>query len=90
MHCDEFIQSFSDFLDAEYEKHPLQEYNQHLESCADCRGYDRVMRCGLRLVKELDGPEPMISCRACRGAFSPIAIALTRLASMSKWRASPG
>ena len=58
MDCDEFIQSFSDFLDAEFEKYPLQEYCQHLESCAACGEYDRVVRRGLRLVRELDAPEP--------------------------------
>jgi len=59
MDCDEFIQTFSDFLDAEFEKHPLQEYSQHLENCAACGEYDRVMRRGLRLVRELDAPEPV-------------------------------
>lgn len=59
MECDEFLQSFSDFLDAEFEKHPREEYTQHLESCAECGEYDRVMRRGLRLVRELDAPEPV-------------------------------
>jgi hypothetical protein len=59
MDCDEFIQCFSDFLDGEFEKHPLGEYIQHLQSCAECREYDRVMRRGLRVVRELDAPEPV-------------------------------
>lgn len=59
MDCDEFIQSFSDFLDAEFEKHPREEYNQHLDSCPDCGEYDLVMRRGLRLVRELDAPDPV-------------------------------
>ncbi len=59
MDCEEFLQSFSDFLDAEFEKHPLEEYNEHLESCTECGEYDRVVRRGLRLVRDLDIPEPV-------------------------------
>lgn len=59
MECDEFLQSFSDYLDAEFEKHPPEAYNEHLESCARCGEYDRVVRRGLRLVRELDAPEPV-------------------------------
>lgn len=59
MDCDEFIQSFSDFLDAEFEKHPLEEYNRHLDTCPECAAYDGVMRRGLRLVREMDAPEPV-------------------------------
>ncbi len=59
MECEEFLQSFSDYLDAEFEKHSHQEYSQHIESCAECGEYDRVMRRGLRLVRELDAPEPV-------------------------------
>lgn len=59
MECEEFLQDFSDFFDAEFEKHPPQEYKEHLETCAWCGEYDRVMRGGLRLVRELDAPEPV-------------------------------
>ena len=59
MECEEFLQSFSDYLDAEFEKHPRDEYTQHIEVCAECGEYDRVMRRGLRLVRELDMPEPV-------------------------------
>jgi hypothetical protein len=59
MECDEFLQSFSDFLDAEFEKHSPEEYNGHLEKCARCGEYDRVVRRGLRLVREMDVPEPV-------------------------------
>lgn len=59
MECDEFLQSFSDYLDAEFEKHPPEAYNEHLESCDTCGEYDRVVRRGLRLVQELDAPEPV-------------------------------
>lgn len=59
MECEEFLQNFSDFLDAEFEKHSPEEYKEHLESCAECGEYDRVVRRGLRLVRELDVPEPV-------------------------------
>jgi len=59
MECDDFLQSFSDYLDAEFEKHPPEEYNEHLECCARCGEYDRVVRRGLRLVREMDSPEPV-------------------------------
>lgn len=59
MECDEFLQNFSDFFDAEFEEHPSEEYKEHLENCGKCGEYDRVMRRGLRLVRELDAPEPV-------------------------------
>ncbi|MGD8868991.1 MAG: hypothetical protein PVI01_15285 [Gemmatimonadales bacterium] len=59
MECEEFLQNFSDFFDSEFEKHPPDEYKKHLECCARCGEYDRVVRGGLRLVRELDAPEPV-------------------------------
>lgn len=57
MDCESFLQSFSDFLDGELEEHCLTEYREHLEGCAHCCQYDRAVRSGLRLVRDLDPPE---------------------------------
>lgn len=57
MECEEFLEGYSDFLDGLFEEHRVSYYRTHLLTCPDCCEYDRVMRRGLRLVKELDRPE---------------------------------
>ncbi|NIN71863.1 MAG: hypothetical protein GTO46_08020 [Gemmatimonadetes bacterium] len=57
MECEEFLTDYSDFLDRQFEEHPIVSYCDHLLSCSDCAAYDRVMRRGLKLVRGLEQPE---------------------------------
>ncbi len=57
MDCEEFLTDYSDFLDRQFEEHSVASYCDHLLRCPDCAEYDRVMRRGLELVRELEPPE---------------------------------
>jgi hypothetical protein len=57
MECEEFLADYSDFLDRQFEEHSIVSYCSHLLRCSDCAEYDRVMRRGLELVRELELPE---------------------------------
>lgn len=57
MDCGEFLKGYSEYLDARVEGHVLLDYRVHLGDCPRCTEYDRVMRRGLKLVKELDPPD---------------------------------
>jgi hypothetical protein len=57
MDCEEFLDDYSDFLDWQLEEHTISDYRGHIELCPDCSEYDRVMRQGLYLVRDLDPPE---------------------------------
>jgi hypothetical protein len=56
MDCVEFLEGYSSFLDGEFDECHCNEYRRHLRSCNDCAEYDRVVRRGLLLVRELDPP----------------------------------
>ena len=62
MDCEEFLSEYSDFLDRRFEEHSLSSYCQHLLACRDCAEYDRVMRRGLHLVRQLDPPSSFEDC----------------------------
>ncbi|UCF20997.1 MAG: hypothetical protein JSU87_06290 [Gemmatimonadota bacterium] len=62
MDCAEFLSDYSDFLDCRFEEHSLSSYCQHLLACRDCAEYDRVMRRGLYLVRQLDPPADVGDC----------------------------
>ncbi|UCC83591.1 MAG: hypothetical protein JSW46_01260 [Gemmatimonadota bacterium] len=57
MECEEFLTDYSDFLDRQFEEHSIVSYCDHLLRCSNCAKYDRVMRCGLKLVRGLEPPE---------------------------------
>ncbi len=57
MECEEFLADYSDFLDSRFEEHSLASYCEHLLSCSNCGEYDRVVRRGLELVRQLEPPE---------------------------------
>jgi hypothetical protein len=57
MDCEEFLEGYSSFLDGEFDECHCNEYRVHLAACHDCAEYDRVVRRGLRLVRELDPPD---------------------------------
>jgi hypothetical protein len=71
MDCEEFLVRYSDFLDGRLEEHPFSEYVCHIEECPKCAEYHCVMRRGLRLVRELEGPEttPDFMPRLQQGLF---------------------
>lgn len=58
MDCEAFLEDYSDFLDRRFESHPLSEYTEHILGCESCAEYDRVVRRGLQLVRQLDPPDP--------------------------------
>lgn len=58
MDCEQFLYSYSDFLDRKLERHDLADYCSHILSCPSCAEYDGVMRRGLHLVRQLDPPRP--------------------------------
>ena len=57
MDCAEFLERYSEFLDGEIEASRVPAYQRHIVSCSGCAEYDRVVRRGLRLVRELERPE---------------------------------
>lgn len=57
MDCEKFLTNYSDFLDRRFEAHHRSSYCSHLLECPSCAEYDRVMRRGLSLVRQLDPPE---------------------------------
>ena len=57
MDCEEFLEDYSDFLDRRFEAHPLIAYTEHVLGCESCAEYDRVVRRGLRLVRQIGPPE---------------------------------
>lgn len=57
MDCEAFLEDYSDFLDRRFEAHPLIAYTEHILSCESCAEYDRVVRRGLRLVRQLGPPD---------------------------------
>jgi hypothetical protein len=62
MDCEEFLQEYSDYFDWRLEGRPLSEYREHLSSCGRCAEYDRVMRSGLHLVKDIEPPQAAADC----------------------------
>jgi anti-sigma factor RsiW len=58
MTCQEFLARYSDYLDDLAEPAEAARLRAHLERCAACARYDRVLRRGLALVRELPPLEP--------------------------------
>jgi len=57
MECAEFLERYSEFLDGEIEVSRVPAFQHHIVSCSSCAEYDRVVRRGLLLVRELEPPE---------------------------------
>ena len=62
MDCEEFLKDYSDYFDWRLEERPVQEYRKHLSNCGACAEYDRVMRSGLHLVKDMRAPGSATDC----------------------------
>ncbi len=58
MTCEEFLARHSDFLDEELGAEGAVEMRLHLAGCEGCARYDRVLRRGLTLVRELEPIQP--------------------------------
>lgn len=54
MTCEEFLARHSDFLDEELGAEGAVEMRLHLAGCERCARYDRVLRRGLALVRDLE------------------------------------
>ena len=53
MTCDEFLTHYSDYLDECFGPADAARWSTHIGECASCARYDRVMRRGLTLVRDL-------------------------------------
>lgn len=58
MDCDEFLEGYSSYLDERIAPEERQEFVDHMDGCSSCARYDRVMRRGLELVRDLPEAEP--------------------------------
>jgi len=58
MTCQEFLARYSDYLDEMLDPVEAARMHHHLVGCASCARYDRVVRRGLELVRELPVVEP--------------------------------
>jgi hypothetical protein len=58
MTCQEFLARYSDYLDELVDPLEAARWRRHIEDCAACGRYDRVMRQGLELVRALQPIEP--------------------------------
>src|SRR5512144_1881973 len=54
MTCGEFLARHSEFLDEELGADGAAEMRRHMGGCARCARYDRVLRRGLELVRDLE------------------------------------
>jgi len=62
MDCEAFLREYSDYFDWRLEGRPLSEFREHLSNCGQCAEYDRVMRSGLHLVKDIEPPQAAADC----------------------------
>ncbi len=60
MTCEEFLARYSEYLDEELGAADAAEMRRHSAGCARCARYERVLRRGLALVREL---EPVVPSR---------------------------
>lgn len=58
MECRQFLERYSDYDDSLLTARELSEFRAHLSACASCARYDRVLRKGRMLARQLPSPEP--------------------------------
>jgi anti-sigma factor RsiW len=56
--CDEILATYSDYLDGLLAPHVAAQVQWHLASCSSCARYDRVVRAGADLLRELPDVAP--------------------------------
>jgi anti-sigma factor RsiW len=55
MHCERFLEDYSDYCDGLLCAERQAEYREHLAACPGCARYDRVLRRGVELLRTLPG-----------------------------------
>jgi anti-sigma factor RsiW len=58
MDCNEFLSRYSDYDDSLLPKAETARFRAHMEACASCARYDRVLRKGRMLARQARGIEP--------------------------------
>jgi len=54
LNCRNFLDAYSDYRDALLDEKQTHLMSVHLESCTSCNRYDRVLREGVQILKELE------------------------------------
>ncbi len=57
MHCEEFLRGYSDYADGLGKREELRGFELHLGSCPNCARYDRIVRQGTDLFRDLPRPD---------------------------------
>lgn len=58
MECDEFISGYSSYRDGLLDTGREERFRDHLATCDSCSRYDRVVRRGTEVLRDLPRPEP--------------------------------
>ena len=58
MTCREFLDRYSDYDDSLIHASEADRFRQHMDRCPSCARYDRVLRKGRMLARQLPPPEP--------------------------------
>lgn len=58
MECREFLLRYSDYDDSLIPAHEADRFRAHMAECASCARYDRVLRKGRMLARQVEGPRP--------------------------------
>ncbi len=58
MDCRDFLDRYSDYDDSLLDEVELTRFRSHLSACSSCARYDRVLRKGRMLARQLPRPEP--------------------------------
>jgi anti-sigma factor RsiW len=71
MTCQQFMATYTEYLDGEQPAEVRDRSEVHMARCASCARYDRVLRQGLRLVREMPElpPSPDFEQRLQHGIF---------------------
>ena len=57
MDCEEFLQGYSDYSDRLRTPEQLRDFESHMRQCQTCARYDRVVRQGIDLFRQLPRPD---------------------------------
>ena len=58
MECDEFLEGYSSYRDGRLEDEGRRRFERHLEGCSSCARYDRVIRRGTEIFRNLPRARP--------------------------------
>ena len=77
--CREFLEGYSEYRDGRLDDGKRSSFLGHMAACSPCRRYDRVIRTGVRVLRE-PGPAP---------SRTPLSIAEVRFRATALERESP-